>query len=124
MQGVGHHFPHLLKYNCANGKKPIFRKSPPCSDGSRPQCPAKRCSKRPATIEHVNTANDSIESNYILGNTISVNTESFITEKHIDYFPYEALEDINENVTLFNPDADQIPQCKQVSNFRYYELNE
>ena len=75
-----------------------------------PQCPAKRCSKRPETTEHVSTANDSIEPNYILGNAISVTTESFITYKHIDCFPYEALEDINENVTLCNPDADQIQQ--------------
>ena len=76
---------------CANRKKFIFRKSP-----------AKRCWKCPEIIEHVSTANDSIEPTYLFGSAISVTTESFITEKHIDDFPIKDLEDMSTNLTLFN----------------------
>jgi hypothetical protein len=99
---------------CANGKKPTFRKSPSCLDGSRPRCPKKWCSKRPAITEHSSTADDSVEPNFIFGSALSVTTEPFITEKHIDQFTKEII-------ILFNLDADQdtetLPQCKQVSKF-------
>ena len=52
--------------------------------------------KRPAI-----TTNDSMEQN-VFGNAISVTTEPFITEKHIDDFPIKDLEDMSTNLTLFN----------------------
>ena len=62
-----------------------------------------------------------MEQNYVFGNAISVTTEPFITETHIDDFPKETL-------TLFILDEDQdtstLPQCKQVSNFTYYDIND
>ena len=52
---------------CANGEKAIFRKNrSPCLDGSKPRCPAKRCSRPIATIEEATTEMNLLSEEYPL----------------------------------------------------------
>eukprot|EP00092_Neocalanus_flemingeri_P005529 GFUD01005959.1.p1 GENE.GFUD01005959.1~~GFUD01005959.1.p1 ORF type:complete len:421 (+),score=92.82 GFUD01005959.1:48-1265(+) len=84
---------------CENGEKPVFRKCrPPCTDGSKPRCPAKRCSRPTSTTEMITTGNDIIENinDFTTDNPLKLEThhdfvtelintvEPFVTEKHID----------------------------------------
>jgi len=65
---------------CENLEKPVFQKGqPPCTDGSRPRCPAKRCSSPSATIEDIIIEIDSLEHDLTTESTVEV----FVTDLSI-----------------------------------------
>jgi len=66
---------------CENGEKPNFQKNQPrCSDGSKPRCPAKRCSNPNQFSVEISSVTQETTTNNDIVNTVS----DFSTDKHVD----------------------------------------
>jgi len=66
---------------CENGEKPNFQKNQPrCNDGSKPRCPAKRCSNPNQFFVEISSVTQETTTNNDIFNTIS----DFSTDKHVD----------------------------------------
>merc|ERR1712179_739298 len=66
---------------CENGEKPNFQKNQPrCNDGSKPRCPAKRCSNQNQFLVEISSVTQETTTNNDIVNTIS----DFSTDKHVD----------------------------------------
>merc|ERR1711936_1539233 len=66
---------------CENGEKPNFQKNQQrCSDGSKPRCPAKRCSNPNQFLVEISSVTQETTTNNDIVNTVS----DFSTDKHVD----------------------------------------
>merc|ERR1711936_1569177 len=66
---------------CENGEKPNFQKNQPrCNDGSKPRCPAKRCSNPNQFLVEISSVTQETTTNNDIVNTVS----DFSTDKHVD----------------------------------------
>merc|ERR1712013_436513 len=69
---------------CENGDKPNFQKNQPrCTDGSKPRCPAKRCSNLDQFLVEISPVMQETTTDTSIFHTVS----DFSTEKHVDPFP-------------------------------------
>jgi len=66
---------------CENGEKPNFQKNQPrCNDGSKPRCPAKRCSNPNQFFVEISSVTQETTADNDIFNTVS----DFSTDKHVD----------------------------------------
>merc|ERR1719206_1704093 len=66
---------------CENGDKPNFQKNQPrCTDGSKPRCPAKRCSNLDQFLVEISPVMPETTTENSIFHTVS----DFSTEKHVD----------------------------------------
>ena len=66
---------------CENGDKPNFQKNQPrCTDGSKPRCPAKRCSNLDQFLVEISPVMQETTTETSIFHTVS----DFSTEKHVD----------------------------------------
>merc|ERR1719312_1879434 len=66
---------------CENGEKPNFQKNQPrCTDGSKPRCPAKRCSNLDQFLVEISPVMQETTTETSIFHTVS----DFSTEKHVD----------------------------------------
>merc|ERR1711942_153314 len=66
---------------CENGDRPNFQKNQPrCTDGSKPRCPAKRCSNLDQFLVEISPVMPEITTETSIFHTVS----EFSTEKHVD----------------------------------------
>merc|ERR1719312_1367698 len=66
---------------CENGEKPNFQKNQPrCTDGSKPRCPAKRCSNLDQFLVEISPVVQETTTETSIFHTVS----EFSTEKHVD----------------------------------------
>jgi len=66
---------------CENGDKPNFQKNQPrCTDGSKPRCPAKRCSNLDQILVEISPVMQETTTETSIFHTAS----DFSTEKHVD----------------------------------------
>merc|ERR1712013_675797 len=66
---------------CENGDKPNFQKNQPrCTDGSKPRCPAKRCSNLDQFLVEISPVMQETTTDTSIFHTVG----DFSTEKHVD----------------------------------------
>jgi len=66
---------------CENGEKPNFKKNQPrCNDGSKPRCPAKRCSNKNQSSSQISAVTQETTTDAAIFHTGS----DFSTDKHVD----------------------------------------
>merc|ERR1719312_241643 len=66
---------------CENGDRPNFQKNQPrCTDGSKPRCPAKRCSNPDQFLVEISPVMQETTTETSIFHTVS----EFSTEKHVD----------------------------------------
>merc|ERR1719308_34045 len=66
---------------CENGDRPNFQKNQPrCTDGSKPRCPAKRCSNLDQFLVEISPEMQETTTETSIFHTVS----DFSTEKHVD----------------------------------------
>merc|ERR1712013_708963 len=92
---------------CENGDKPNFQKNQPrCTDGSKPRCPAKRCSNLDQFLVEISPVMQETTTETSIFHTVS----DFPTEKHVDppvtRNPNDEMFPLLELVT-------ETPQCLQ-----------
>ena len=96
---------------CENGEKPVFRKNHPrCSDGSKPRCPAMRCSKPDLSSVEINAPLGIIAVSHGGTSEAPLDTidtsSSFSTEKHVD--PFATRNPDEENMLLIQLNTESI----------------